>query len=822
MAIQVSGRRVLRRALRVLIGAFGTILLAWLGLAWYINAHKAEILARVIATLSADLRGDLRIRSMEPSLYRSFPDISLTLQSVSLRDSMWAVHRHSLLEVSELYVRVNPFALLSQRTEIKKITAAHGSIFLYSDSAGYSNTYLLARRDTAKKNRTALISRFGLKDVHLWFVNDAKQKLFHLYFENLDGRATRTGDVMDMHIKSDAHIHEFNFNVSRGSYLHDQPLHLDMPLRYHLADKHLEIPDHRIRIARSPVSFGGNFYFNRSPAAFNIRLHTGSIAYKTAVSWMSPNISRRLESYDFSKPLALNARISGVMKYRNIPLVNLTYRIEDNRFHTPWGDIDDISYNGSYTNEAVQGAGHGDDNSRIAMYALSGSWQHIPFQSDTIAVTNLLRPVVKARIRSSFDVPAINGLVGGQVMSFDKGRATADLRYDGGILPDDPTPYTINGYVRVTDAGFTYLPRDLAFTNAGATLLFKGDNLLFRDITLRSRNSSIRMEGEALHFLRFYFTDPGKVSLSWKARGPMVNLNDFIGFAGKRRAAPRRVSAARMTRIGRQLDRVLAASTISLDAQVDRMVYKRFTADAVIAKVVIAQTGIVLRQVQISNGGGTLGISGMVNQSAPNNPFTLNARVRDADVARLFSGFDNFGQSAIVAANLRGRVIADADLKGNVTEGGAILKNSLRGSVTFNLKDGQINGFAPFEKIGRFIFKKRNLSAVTVKDLQGQLEVAGDKIYIRPMTIRTSVVNMNVQGVYGLQGGTDIYLEIPLRNPEKEEAKTPVGMLLRRGKGFVVHLRAQDETGAGVKIGWDPRRRGRKATGEKLGENLMP
>ena len=821
MALPENRRRLLRRSLRVFAAVIGIIILAWLGLAWYINAHKKEILTRVTNLLSEQMRGDLHITSMEPSLFRSFPDISLVLKDVSLRDSMWAAHRHSLLEAGSIYVQVNPFALLSHRTEIKKITAAHGTIFLYTDTAGYSNSYLLSRRDTSKKNKAALVSRFGLDDMHLWFVNEGKKKLFHLYFKNLDGTSTETGNEMNVRLKTAAHIHEFNFNTIRGSYLHNQDLDINISLKYHLANKRLEIPDQTIRIGGTPVFFGGNFFFDRTPPAFAIRMHSSALPYLKAVSWMSPNISKNLDSFDFSKPIALDAHISGIMQYRSIPLVSVVYQVKDNRFHTPYGDIEKMTYTGSYFNEAIPGAGHGDDNSRVALYALTGTWQAIPFQSDTLSITNLLKPVVKARIRSTFAVPTINDIVGANVMSFDKGTATADLRYDGGILPDDPTPYTINGIVKVADAGFTYLPRDLVFTNAAATLIFEGDNLFFRNITLSSKHSSVVMEGEALHFLRLYFADPGKVSLAWKVRSPLVNLNDFISFVGKRKTAgpAKKVVTGKIARIGNQLDKVLAASSISVDARIDKMVYKSFLADGVIARATVAQSGITLQQVQISNGGGTLTIAGMVNQSAPNNPFIIKAQVQHVDVVRLFTSFDNFGQTAITAENLQGRITADADVQGNVTDGGTILKNSLTGTVTFNLKDGQIIRFAPLEKVGKFVFKKRNLSAVAVNDLHGRFDLAGNKIYIRPMDIQTSVVNMNVQGVYGLQGGTDIYLEVPLRNPEKEEAKTPVGMLLRKGKGFVMHLRAQDENGTGVKIGWDPMKHGRKATEDKLSEH---
>lgn len=824
MAFTIHWPRVLRRSLQVFAAIVGIVVLAWFGLAWYINANKEEIQAKVSSALGKRLRGDLQIGSMEPSMFRSFPDISLVMNDVRLQDSLWNQHRHSLLECRNLFVRINPVALLSRRVEINKIIAAHGSIFLFTDTAGYSNTYLLERRDTNKTNRTALVKQFGAQDMHFWFVNEMKQKRFHLLLKNLNGSATRDGDVMHFQSEANAHVYEFAFSLARGSYLRNQDLSFNLGVSYHISDKHLHIPEQLLNVSGTPLGFGGDFHFNTSPSSFAIHLSAKDVPYKTALAWASDNIQRTLRPYNFEKPVSMDVKISGVMKYRTIPLIRITYPIVDNTLITPLGNLEHISYSGVYSNEVYGDRLHTDDNSTIALYGLSATWRGIPFQSDTLAVVNLLRPVVKAHIRSKFPVASLQNVISRSVMSFERGTASADLHYAGGILPDDTTAYSINGYVRVADAGLTYHPRNLILSNVGATLLFQNDNLFFRAITIRSKQSSVSMEGDALHILRLYFSDPGKVAIAWRMRGALINLNDFIGFAAKRKSgqiAHTQQSGASnaVTRISNQLDRVLESAGFALDARVDRMMYKSFDAQDVIAQLSLNQQNIQFQKVQIRNGGGALNISGFINQAAPNNPFRVKALVSNADVSKLFSSFDNFGQTAISTENLAGSINVDADISGNVTDAGAILKNSFNGSVSFNLKDGQIRHFQPFEKVGKVVFKKRNLADVTVKDLQGRLDISGSKIMIRPMKIQTSALNMNVQGVYGLAGGTDISIEVPLRNPEKEGANTPLGMLLRTGKGIVLHLRAQDPTGDGVKIGWDPLRHGKKATNATLNES---
>ncbi len=822
MRLHINWSRGLRRALRIFGGLLILLVLGWLGLAWYIYANKQEVLAKVTAILGERMRGEFHIRTMEPSLFVSFPNVALNLKDITLRDSLWDRHRHSLLEARNIYVCLNPFALIGKRVEITKLTAANGTIFVYTDSTGYSNTYLLSRQDTSKTNRTTLVERFALDDMHLYFVNKAKYKLFHLYIRYLDGRAARTGNTMDFSISGKVHVHEFNFNTVRGSYLHGQDLDLDLASSYFIEQKRLHIPLQSIGVGDSRVRFGGTFFFDRSPAAFALQLQSGGIRYKTAVSWLSPNIRKTLDSLDFERPLAIDAEVRGVMQYKSIPYVNVAYQTKDNTLTTPLGDFAGISFSGAFCNEAVPGAGHGDDNSRISMYGLHATWNEIPFGADTLWVTNLLRPFVKTRLRSSFGVPKINDIVGGKVILFERGLADADLRYEGGILPDDPSPYAINGTLRISDAAFNYLPRNLSFGKVGAVLQFQGDNLYFRNITLSSQHSSIQMEGEALHILRLYFSDPGKVGISWKMRSSLINLNDFLGFAGRRRSVSSETSkrrlSARITRIGNQLDAVLNASTIRLDARVEKLIFKNLVTGTVLARADISQSGISLQQVRIGFGRGQLDISAAINQTAPDNPFKAKASARDVDVARLFSSFGNFGQTAILAENITGTINVDADIQGRMTDGGTILKNSLGGNISFDLSDGQLRHLPQLEKVGKYVFKNRHLETLDINKLDGSLELAGSKIVVRPMDIRTSALNMSVQGIYGLSGGTDLFIKIPLRNPEREGLGSAVGRFIRRGKGLVINLRAQDPDGKGVRIGWDPLKQGQKATDEKLSD----
>jgi hypothetical protein len=85
---------------------------------------------------------------------------------------------------------------------------------------------------------------------------------------------------------------------------------------------------------------------------------------------------------------------------------------------------------------------------------------------------------------------------------------------------------------------------------------------------------------------------------------------------------------------------------------------------------------------------------------------------------------------------------------------------------------------------------------ITLSELNGDFDIMGDKITINPMEISSSVLNMDVAGVYGLTNGTDIALDVPLRNPKNDSKITDKEELQKkRFKGIVLHIRAHEEEG---------------------------
>jgi hypothetical protein len=63
---------------------------------------------------------------------------------------------------------------------------------------------------------------------------------------------------------------------------------------------------------------------------------------------------------------------------------------------------------------------------------------------------------------------------------------------------------------------------------------------------------------------------------------------------------------------------------------------------------------------------------------------------------------------------------------------------------------------------------------------------------------------MDVAGVYGLKKGTDITLDIPLRNPKKDTTIQDKQKLeKKRYRGIVLHIRAKTDSTGKLKVGFN-------------------
>lgn len=786
---------------------FALIILLWFILALVVRSRKEAILAEITQQLGSRINGNLVIEDMEPSLLRGFPNISVTLKNVSLKDSLFNRHQHTLLDVKEIFVKVNTFAILRKEVDIRQITLENGAIYLYTDTSGYSNTYLFKgkKKGAPQTKKEPTIQNIQLNNILFTMENHQKLKLFRLDVRSLRGRMDYGPNGWRCRLNKEIKILDLAFNTTKGSYAKDKTLKAEVDITWDAAKKMLTVPEQVFRFDGQPLKVGMEFNFSYTPAQFKLHIAAEQIGFRTATSMITRNISSKLDSIDFEKPLNVYADVRGRMKFRDTPYVGVTWDTKDNVLNGKAATVAQLSFKGAFLNEVQPNLGHNNANSRLSIYDFKGQYDSIPVTADTIRILNLAKPVLTGRFRSQFPLTRLTHPIGAHLFDFKKGEALVDIEYAGSWDKKDTVPGFLKGSIQIKDGAFTYVPRNQAVQECHATLDFEGQDLFFRNIRLRSGSSTMLLEGSIKNILNFYFAAPEKIQMDWAMRSPLINLNEFQSFFVKRHrkaAASHTNKNHRHARVMKQLEVVLEECSVNMQLGIDKVRYRQFTASNVRAGLELSKEQIRVFEVALQTAGGSMMVDGHIDHGRNNNDkFRLDARIKQVQVDQLFHEFENFGQTGIEGKNLKGTFSATANVTGGMREDATVKPRSMFGSVTFDLNKGALVNYEPLQNLGRFVFRKRDMSNITFERISNTLDIRGNKIIIHPMLIASSVLNIQLEGVYGMPKGTDIKLQVPLRNPKNDELVTGAAELTKRQKkGIVINLHAVDGEDGKVKL----------------------
>lgn len=801
--------RWLKISIQVISGIFILIVLVWLGAAYYINHNSKSVLATILRQLNSSVNGKISVASMETTLLKGFPGVSVSLKKVQLRDSLWFQHHHDLLYADDIDVSLNIFSLIAGDIKINKIGINNAGIYLYTDSNGYSNTQMFQAKNRVEPKTKAEQQAFQIKKVdfnrvNLIVDNQQRHKLFHFVVNELEGKIAYPDSGWNGNLKLKTMIKSFAFNTKKGSFLKNKLLQGTLVAHYNERTQVVTIDQEKLQIGPDEFFIGATIDLAKNQSAFSIDIRADQILYQNIATILSPNISSKLLKFAIDKPIDVVGHIiDDGQKDSKDPLITVRMNVKNNKVTIPSGELSNCSFTGTFTNKDVKSKPIGDENSAIRFFALSADYYNAPLKVDTFSITNLARPLATGFVSSQFPLERLNSSIGGETFNFKNGTADVRLYCKADIDNFRFTRPDLSGNIIIKDADITYLPRNMKLVNSALTLNFNQKDLNISNSRFELGKSSLTMNCSVRNFLNFYYTDPSKILVDINMNSQQLNLGEFMSFLGQRKQTRKVKSKNAVKEVANQLDAVLEAAKVNLNLNVKKAVYNRFVATNLTASLSMLEDGIYFNKIKVSQAGGTLNLTGNIKHIGTVNKFTINSIISHVNVKEFFYAFENFGQTSITNQNLRGFLSAKVNAQGSITDGGAVVSRSMYGKVIFNLKNAALIGFEPLQKVQKLAFANRDFSNIGIENLDGELTLNGDKILISPMQVNTSVLNFNMKGIYGVSNGTNIAMDIPLRNPKKDENISQEEKKLARMRGIVLHLKAIDDGKGGIKVRWN-------------------
>jgi hypothetical protein len=797
-------------------------LLAWLGLAAYVELNKKELLEKARTAFRSRLGGESEIGALDISFFRHFPSITVRLSAVTIRDSAWQQHHHDLLKAGDVFLSCNLWkSLLTRRVQLGRIDLEHGQVYLYTDSTGYTNTYLLRDRNPDKAGKSADPPDIGITDMHFVMERQDKHKLFEFDIRQLHCSITMPSE-RQLHLVLDPEIlvNSFAFNTDKGSFIKGKTLTGRFAIDYNTASKIVQFNKATVRVDGHPFVFTGRFFPSVSPDPFILTIETENALWRQVTALLTPNIQQKLDQYDIDKPLTIHAQLDAGAADDPEPQIQVRTAVENASVETPPGRFTEATFKASFTNEWVHGQKRGDENSGIRLLAFTGRLLGLPLRSDSIVITNLKHPQASCDLHSYFGLALLNDITGSQTLQFTGGSGKMDLTYKGPLSENDTTGTAVNGSLDLDSAALTYLPYQFRLTEGKGRLLFSNQDLLIDQLVMQVGTSRVRIKGIAKNMIALLDRNAENVGLDLSLSTPRLELEDVVTLAGqsqpsKSKSKGNSVFGATFSRV----DHLLKDGAIHVGLEADNISYKKFTGAHARADLVFDDHQIRLSRLTVEQGAGSMELKAVLNRQGQGgvNPLTLESHLEGVDLPKIFTAFNDFGQDAITSKNLKGTLTADIKVNGALTNKVKVAPKSLKGTINFTIRDGQLVDFTPIQEIHQKALKNRDLSDVRFTELTNELDVDSTTLTVHRMEINSTAFTLFVEGTYDLKTGSDMSLQIPLRNLSKDrDQDIPPESRGNDGKaGLSVRLRAKTGPDGKLKISWDPFKKALKKVKEK-------
>jgi hypothetical protein len=806
----------------------GVIVALWMvlltALSFYISRNKQRIIATIKDKIETTVRGDISIGNIDVSVWKYFPHIGFEVNDISLKDSLY---HQPLAEAKLVQCRLNVFEFLTSDPVISRVTVSDGLFHLFVDSNGYNNSYLLAgkKKDSTtvkKSGKPIIIKNIALVNMRFISEHAIKQKRYALDIEKANASIKREDSLLLIDLNVNCFIHQLGFNLAKGSYLDSTTVNANWKIKVDTKNKEVKVEPSAAVINNNDFIISALFHLKDS-LWFSIHAKADELLYKDGQKLLTARIQRKVGFIDVTKPLKIEATISGPLAYRQDPYVYVVCTATDNELQTPITTFTGSNFIGIYTNRVNNALLSSDENSVIYFRSFNGKWGDINLTADSIRVSNLAKPTLHCKFHAQCTFPQLDDNLSLESVGLDDGTAELNILYNGPLTANPAMLGKVSGSIKIANGTVEYLPRNLAFTNCNGLIYFAENNLQVQQLTCDYKSNHFEINANGNQFGRLAMSDSGKITMVCNIKSPSVNLNDFKdAFANRRMGAVRHKKKKFGVTVS-NIDNLLQKGDLIFNLNIDEVQLDHFKGQNLAAAVSFYENDWHINKAYIQFAGGSLNINANASQSQSSMLTHAVLDMKDVDVSKTFYAFDDFGQDDITHANIQGRLTTHTDINLQLNNKGAIIPGSMNGKVDFSIKNGSLVNFPPVMNIGKYAFKNRNLNDVRFAEIKNNLTIQNHIVTIPRMEVASSVIRMFVEGTYGFKAPTDILIQVPLSTLKSHEDSV---RLQKKGVdakvGPSIYLHAKTNKDGKIKIGLDlfgSKKKKKKAEKDKAVEN---
>ncbi len=704
-------------------------------------AFSDEITGLLIRELNKKIVTEIEVKEIRFSLLRKFPNASIELRQVLIHPPS-AFHEESranpgydtLLFAKHLFLEFHTKDVIQKRFRIKRIHADKGSLYLKVNRDGVPN-YQFWGQDTNAAGDTMNINLQDLKfsDLQVMVINQVNDFRFSSLSESIRLRGDFASSNFQLQVAGNPFVQYLSLDGIQ--YITERACRIDLQMS--VDGKQYTIGKGNIEISGMPFVTHGSFTTDDN-RKLNLMINGEDLDLASVIRHLPATQKERFSNYAMTGKLDFNVALTGNYGQKGSPLIVAKGALVDASLAAIDDNvrIDKLNLAGYYSN----GLKKAPSSTSLNVDEFSCAFGNNEL-SGSFTIENFETPKMELLLTGSLDLSEMRNFVQMDTVEFMTGAVRINLRLEGPlkhykqITRQDIQNMNPVGQVVLRDAGIKMKNDSKLFTDVNGTLMF-GKHIWVDELDMDINGNRLTLTGKLGNAIPYLLT--GDKPLLVDAD---ITAAEFI----LDRIVSREVS---------QTDSLQSRSEIhfpenlqmNLRLNIKEYYHRQFYAQNLSGILSIRPGIIALQSIVFDTMEGHVSGDGMLAKAADGTyPVRVQSNIKQLNIQKLFTTFNNFGQEYIIDKNLKGSASGEIDFSATWDRNVRIDKKSIVAESHVIITRGELIDFEPMMGLSKFI-EVEELQHIHFSELENEILIKDEKITIPQMEIHSSALNVTLSG----------------------------------------------------------------------------
>lgn len=702
-------------------------------------AFQGKIMELAKKELNKQLNANVDFKSLNVSLFRNFPDASLSLKELKIV-GIGDFAKDTLLFGKDVNMVINLKSLFSDTGyDIKKIEFNNANVFAHVLKDGRAN-WDITKTDTTEVDTTKSVFKMMLKDfkinnsniTYLDEQSDMSARLSNIN-HHLSGDLTADSTTLITQTSIDS----LDFWYTGIKYANKLKINMLADIKADFNNKLYTFANNVTNINAIPLSVNGWFQMLDSAYDMDLKLNSQHVDFKSILSIIPAIYTQSFESIKADGKVDLNGFLKGKMTDEIYPAFDFNLDVKDAWFQYP--DLPKSVQKINFSSKIINPGGDV-DATVVDIPHFSFNLGGNPFSGNFHLTNPISDPNFALKALGKIDLGMIK-----EVYPLEKGTQLngildMDVNASGKMSYIDKNQYEsfkFSGAINVKNMliKMQEIAQNLSVSNAN--LQFNNRFLNVSNLMMKIGDNDLIARGKVENYLAYVLRDKTlKGDLNFNSN--LLNINDFMSTE-----ETNDTSSLEVIQLPKNLE-------ISLSGNIKNLIYDKMNFANSSATMKLSNGDLKINNMSTDGFGGKLLLSGTYSTSNPEKPavnFALN--LNEISFADIFNQVESLKKIAPIFDQATGKFNSKLSINTLLQKDMMPVFASILGNGSLNTKSVAVKNVTALSQLANSL-KLNNLANMVLKDIALMFEIKDGKVHTKPFNLNMGDVQMNLGGSTGL------------------------------------------------------------------------